>query len=439
MIASICSVNPPTVSAMQNSSETHQLWYIGSQSDGYYVKQTPAGKQLRWVSASCRQQLTAAGIGTQQVSYSLIPPIPLFAHPWPSCDAIAQEVQNGSGNNPGGPSNGGNHGNLEKYPITQGTTGRAPMPANRPAPNNPEPGHGVRVYCPVSHFSYDDPVVKPGQPGKAHLHMFWGNTSTDAYTNLNSLKRQNSRTSCEGGKNNLSAYWAPAVFDKYNQPTIPEEIVVYYKSFGSGNFDRQTIKRIPDGLEMLADRSIPNSQYNLRVDEFRGNLELKIIFPNCVETRYGKPVLRASQSALPGTRKNRHLAYSTANTGRSNNCPSSHPYRIPQLQYNLRYGFPKWEKWQLASDSSPATKGETLHADYIAAWDWSTMTQLVDCNIEMHRECQFMYGPNHRSPRSQLPERFRSANGTTLYSASTQLLPSTDRTPFGATLPKTRH
>ncbi len=36
--------------------------------------------------------------------------------------------------------------------------------------------HGaIRVSCHANHFNFDDPIVYPGQSGKAHLHMFFGN------------------------------------------------------------------------------------------------------------------------------------------------------------------------------------------------------------------------------------------------------------------------
>ena len=37
------------------------------------------------------------------------------------------------------------------------------------------------------HFGYDDPIVYPGQPGRSHLHMYFGNTEVDAFTTTERL------------------------------------------------------------------------------------------------------------------------------------------------------------------------------------------------------------------------------------------------------------
>ena len=44
-----------------------------------------------------------------------------------------------------------------------------------------------RVPCAVSHFSFNDPIVHPGKPGASHLHMFFGNTGTDANSTVDSI------------------------------------------------------------------------------------------------------------------------------------------------------------------------------------------------------------------------------------------------------------
>ena len=65
-----------------------------------------------------------------------------------------------------------------------------------------------RVTCEVSHFAYDDPIVFPGQPGAAHLHMFFGNTEANAYSTFDSLLNTGTST-CNGQDLNRTAYWVP--------------------------------------------------------------------------------------------------------------------------------------------------------------------------------------------------------------------------------------
>src|SRR2546423_3174010 len=44
-----------------------------------------------------------------------------------------------------------------------------------------------RTVCKYSHMAPDDPIVFPGQSGASHLHVFWGNSLTDANSTAQSL------------------------------------------------------------------------------------------------------------------------------------------------------------------------------------------------------------------------------------------------------------
>jgi len=318
--------------------------------------------------------------------------------------------------------------------ITIGTSRRSPMDTS--SETVAEQAHGTRLYCPVSHFSYDDPVVHPGEPSAAHLHMFWGNTQTNAFSTTESLLRSGN-ASCEGGLNNKSAYWAPAVFNEQDEVVLPESIFVYYKSFSTtSGFDRNSIMPIPNGLEMLANLDVSNSgPWNFRVDSSLVNgrqlLQFVISFPVCLQVDgNGSPVLSSGDNVS-------HLSYSVASRETSGDCPASHPYRIPQLIYILRYDVPTNSGWYLASDHNAGAQGSSLHADYIAAWDEQTMDRIVLCNRESKASCGFISEENGQLlGRTQLAERFLSPEGVALYSDSTTLLPGTDRTPFGTSLGK---
>ena len=58
------------------------------------------------------------------------------------------------------------------------------------------------VLCSADHYAADDPIVYPGQPGKAHMHTFYGNTSTDASSTLSASRPPVPRAA--------AAEWAPA-------------------------------------------------------------------------------------------------------------------------------------------------------------------------------------------------------------------------------------
>ena len=95
-------------------------------------------------------------------------------------------------------------------------------------------GGQFRTVCEFSHFAYDDPILYPDQPGKAHLHMFFGNTDVNAFTTQETLEDSGSGT-CNGQELNRSGYWVPAMFDGSGNLRIPERIVVYYKGEGMAN------------------------------------------------------------------------------------------------------------------------------------------------------------------------------------------------------------
>ena len=94
------------------------------------------------------------------------------------------------------------------------------------------------------------------------------------------------------------------------------------------------------------------------------------------------------------------------------------------MSYTIDYDVPYASEWRLASDGD-GPKGESLHADYFASWDEETMNRVVRCNVESRRECQFVGRDADGGPvyRDQLPERFASPEGETLYRQGTVLLP----------------
>ena len=290
------------------------------------------------------------------------------------------------------------------------------------SPIGPVSQHGVRLYCVISHVSHDDPIVHPGRSGAAHAHMFWGNTTTDHASTGTSLATTGN-SSCEGGTNNRSSYWIPAVYDQDGQVVLPETVFVYYKSFGGPGFDRTTIQPIPVGLEMLASRRVANaSDHHFRVGGASDHLELMIQFPECVRVDgAGRPVLSSPDNVA-------HLSYPGG--GGPTGCPTTHPYRIPGLSYVVRFDLPFPSDWSLSSDHGPHPKGHSLHADYLAAWDPPSMAAITDCVVLARRNCGFAGG------RGQLPERFTGPDGDPIYTSSVSLAPGADRTPFGATVPK---
>lgn len=316
---------------------------------------------------------------------------------------------------------------ITQYPITVGTDGITEMAMGEPGERG---AHGVRIYCPVSHFAYDDPIIKPGQPGKAHLHQFIGRTDVDAYTTAETLSAPG-RTSCEGGLNIAASYWQPALFNEYDEVVMPASVFVYYKTFMSGitpnTIPEGILNPVPNGFEMLASADTLNGG-PMGISTYSDRIRMSIKFPQCIAVdENGEPVLRYRD--MPGEAAsvvNSHVAYQTSRDGTANHCPLSHPYRIPQVQIIANYNIDPTSGWYLSSDTDRSTPGHSLHADYVAMWDEATMQTIVQCNRES-RSCEF-------PGRGQLPERFLSPEGYQVYKYSNVLSPDYDTTPFGTSL-----
>ena len=126
--------------------------------------------------------------------------------------------------------------------------GDATPRAVRLSPTEPGPQGRVPqfvVECGFSHAAPDDPIVHPGHPGRSHLHVFFGNTTTDATSTAETLA--GGGTSCDQHLD-LASYWAPALLD-HGQPVAPTKAVAYYRP-GVG-VDPATVEPYPYGLKML--------------------------------------------------------------------------------------------------------------------------------------------------------------------------------------------
>ena len=324
--------------------------------------------------------------------------------------------------------------------ITQGSSGSTSIKSSPTSRS----GHGVRIYCTPSHFANHDPVVFPNQPGRSHLHVFFGNTEASAASTPSSLLHSGDST-CEGGTNVRSSYWAPAVMNSVGEAVIPSSSWIYYKTFMANKaFDK--LQPVPNGLQMLASRETKGYKNQLEVEKKVFNnhtredsVKLTANFPNCIAThngqRTGNPILDyRDMPGAAGNIINSHVAYAEGpDKGPKNEvgCPSSHPYRIPTMSIHQYYSLDDLQGgWSLASDTPGDSPGESFHADYIAAWDPESMAQITDCNINP-QNCEFSGG------RRQLPERLFSPDGDQLFDFSQVVSPNADTTPFGDTLKAT--
>lgn len=262
----------------------------------------------------------------------------------------------------------------------------APVPVDvdawiEPAPIPPssasEPSGNFRVFCGISHVAADDPIVHPGQPGAAHLHVFFGNTAADASSTFESLRASGDGT-CQGGPVNRTAYWMPAVLDPDGDVVEPDYVELYYKGNGTAEMIG-AIATNPDGLRMIAgyDAADPaavpaawscgGGEGTATIPSCPAGAEVRVAvrFPMCWDGhRVDAPDHRA------------HMAYGTGGGGwvtAQGGCPASHPVHLPELTLLAIFTSDgASQRWSLSSDHTDdgmLPPGSTFHADWFGAWD----------------------------------------------------------------------
>jgi hypothetical protein len=250
-----------------------------------------------------------------------------------------------------------------------------------------------RTVCDYSHMSTDDPIVFPGQPGRAHLHTFFGNTRTDAFSTYQSL-RSSGNSTCRGGIANRTAYWIPSLMGPGGVPMVPREAHFYYKSGYAIPGISSRIQRFPNGLRMVAgngNASQPQADGNASwgcTNVYKGHhpqiidcdvgdfIQLSVVFPQCWNGR-----------DLDSKDHKSHLSYPVDRA-----CPSSHPIALPEISLNVR-----WDRTagmdvtqlRLSSDhyADGLPGGYSAHADWFEAWDPGVRDAFVTNCVNKSADC----------------------------------------------------
>jgi hypothetical protein len=243
-----------------------------------------------------------------------------------------------------------------------------------------------RFLCPPSHISYDDPIVHPGQPGaNEHLHIFFGNTETNASSTFQSLRTSGDST-CRNILNR-SAYWQPAMLGKN---TAGQDVVIvedytnfYYKRrpasdpaaegipvalprglkfvFGGMGHPARFKCLTPDGNHNVTDW-LPTLQQALSLCAAGQKIDMIQTTPECWD---GKSLDSADHRS--------HLTFvlRDKNSGKEF-CPTTHPYLLPRLTFQRIFTIRSDDvttTWRLSSDMPGDEPGSMAHADYIMAWN----------------------------------------------------------------------
>jgi hypothetical protein len=231
----------------------------------------------------------------------------------------------------------------------------------------PDVGEGAfRFLCGAGQLSYDDPLLYPGQPGKSHLHQFYGNTGANAYSTYNSLRTTGGST-CSNNTYpvNRSAYWQPAMFDGKGNVVQPDYSVIYYKKppnskmtgwkqAPSADQSKASTPSFPTAFASSSDGIRPASTPAPRVRPITialsaggsyGALSRHSSVSPASARRGNNSIIYTLEAPSAGTAQHldspdhrSHVAYADYSNGYGyQQCPQAFPYVIPQFTLKTFY------------------------------------------------------------------------------------------------------
>ena len=233
------------------------------------------------------------------------------------------------------------------------------------------------VHCLSSHQLMDDPIVFPGAPMATHMHDFFGNRSTDAYSTYDTMV--SSGTTCRF-KMDTAGYWAPAlVINGLIQ--VPVSINAYYRP-PNQYVDSTAVVAFPPDFKMLAGGDTvgdPVAAYWSCDDQETSRTTLpgdcgpkktvhaNVSFPSCWDGVNTDSLDHRS-----------HVAYPAPLGG----CPPEFPVMVPRLTIIVQYAVHNGAGAMLSSGDAT-----TLHADFWNTWQQSALVAEVDRCIHVKRTC----------------------------------------------------
>jgi len=291
-------------------------------------------------------------------------------------------------------------------------TGISPAPV--PGSNVPDTLGAFRFVCGAGQLLYDDPIMYPGQPGKSHLHQFYGNLSATGNSTFTSL-RTGGKSTCgdpSGNAVNRSAYWMPALLDGLGHVIQPDQTVVYYKRYPASSWqctDGRVAKGclpLPQGLRYIFGRDMSNlsapptgSFHFLCYDPTNSQGSVSTLAAALVNCKAGAQLVATINAPSCWDGKNLdspnhrdHVAYMVDSHNGYTKCPDTHPYVIPEFTMNTYYRVVAGEDtshWHFSSDEMAPNEpaGSTYHADWFGAWDPTVMMMWTDNCINKLLNC----------------------------------------------------
>ncbi|OQW70147.1 MAG: hypothetical protein BVN34_02360 [Proteobacteria bacterium ST_bin12] len=257
-----------------------------------------------------------------------------------------------------------------------------------------------RIPCGISHMGNDDPIVYPNQPGAAHHHTFFGNTSLNYKSNLNTLSSTGNST-CHGGIANRSAYWIPSMIDTSTKTALKTVHSLWYYKSGY-HLNRSQITVPPKNLRIIAGNM--RSTVSQRESPWRNHFIYTCNDPNGVEVARTESIPACSIGSivylhigfpqcwdgknLDSPDHKSHMAYP------DHACPATHPIAIPEITLNIGYKVTSSEgtkNWRLSSDNYAVNgynSGFSIHADWVNGWDEAIITGIVKNCIVAGKNCE---------------------------------------------------
>ncbi len=249
------------------------------------------------------------------------------------------------------------------------------------------------VTCRYSHSAPDDPIVHFGQPGRSHLHDFYGSTKVNATSTARSLI--DTPTTCNKTPD-TAAYWQPALYD-HGQAVVPTEINAYYRA--APGVKPASVQTMPTGLSLITgDMTATTPQAGDATGWTCGTataitddvpecgptalLHLVLTFPDCWDGTY-----------LDSVDHHSHVRYS-----KGGQCPSGFGVHIPQITMTIKFPISgPGHDLTLASGNV-----YSAHGDFYNGWDPAGLRREIDhcihrdavCDLASNREESSLFQAN---------------------------------------------
>jgi hypothetical protein len=258
-----------------------------------------------------------------------------------------------------------------------------------PVPTASASGRGWVVVCKPSHTGMNDPIVFPGSPGASHLHDFFGNTTTAAFSTYGSML--NGGTTCSSGVGDTAAYWTPALYQN-GQKIEPltgssKGFRAYYRK--NNLAEGVTLSTFPADLRLVAGNShamSPAENRRLGKDLYwgcsnnstgklavppvscaTGIISLHIGFPNCWD------------GVLTHGNDTAHVMYPHKGV-----CPAGFSIALPRVILRLEYPVAGTGSGEITLASGPTY---TIHGDFWNTWQQSSLDGLVTNCLNANVSC----------------------------------------------------